>query len=97
MNRAMAGCLAAMALAMMAQPAASTQRFDRNLEKAAADAFAARAGSIRGTFAPDEKPVMVTAEDIVRKPKPLGAGFDWASAKSEEQKTTRSILLVGNE
>jgi hypothetical protein len=51
----------------------SGQTYDKNLEAAAAKAFAARAGSIRGTFDADEKPVMVTSETMEARPRPLGA------------------------
>ena len=60
MTAAMAAAVFAMAVPAMAQP----ERYDRKLEKAAADAFAARAGSIRGTFKLGEKPVLLTARMI---------------------------------
>ena len=60
MTAAMAAAVFAMAMPATAQP----ERYDRKLEKAAADAFAARAGSIRGTFKLDEKPVLLTARMI---------------------------------
>lgn len=57
-----------------AQAGLAGQPFDRNLEAAAAEAFATRAGPIRGTFAAEEKPVLVTEDALAFEPQPLGAG-----------------------
>ncbi len=60
MTAAMAAAVFAIAVPASAQP----QRYDHKLERAAAAAFAARAGTIRGTFGPAEKPVLLTARKL---------------------------------
>ena len=94
MTAAMAAAVFAMAMPATAQP----ERYDRKLEKAAADAFAARAGSIRGTFKLDEKPVLLTARMIDAGAPVLGNDHRQATrpARSRSETPYTSFVQLGH-
>lgn len=64
MKTIVTAAMAAAVFAIAAPASAQPQRYDHKLERAAAAAFAARAGSIRGTFGPAEKPVLLTVRKL---------------------------------
>lgn len=67
--------LAALAAAVMAGNAgAADERYDRRLDRAAAEIVAARIGQLRGGFAPGASPVLsLTQEEAAPAPEPRQA------------------------
>jgi hypothetical protein len=101
----MTAAMAAAVLISALPAAAQTGRIDRQLETAAAKAFAARAGAIRGTFEANGKPEFVTVDAMEASGKPLGWNKTQAELKAlvkpRVQVTVNderysSIVAIGN-
>lgn len=92
MTAAMAATVFVLAVPASAQP----RQHDHKLEKAAADAFAARAGGIRGTFGLNEKPVLLT-ETRLEQGRPL-LGWQYREAQKpvplETKGPFQSVLRI---
>lgn len=69
---------AALAAAVLTAGAAvADERYDRKLDEAAAGIAAAKMGSLRGGFAPDERPVLVDAAPEPPRALPAPAPGEW--------------------